>query len=334
MRAKFLYPVVAAFAAFFIHSCSVNDPVDDLKASKSSNTEGLCNCQEVDLQKTVGGERTFGTLTVCHDAENLYVTFATVNPMIKTHVGVFEDEPSEINPSPKFLAYKDLLSPPKQTVSTTTIALGDLSGTIYIAALATVQGGDGEGGGQIWGVGTDPGIPIFGNPNSRYFAYELDPLCVTPPPPGDGCSFSQGYWFAKPNVVWPGCEEATDIEKCGSVTIGGITYTREEARAIFRSKNAKTGATTAKKAFLQASTIQLSMDSGKDITDGNILTALATINTYFECIGQKALPTTINSNNFNKASCGGVTKAQLAAAAATLDAYIQANHCDKMVVTL
>jgi hypothetical protein len=42
------------------------------------------------------------------------------------------------------------------------------------------------------------------------------------PEEGAGCSLSMGYWFAKPNLVWP-----------GTVTIGGKTYTQAEGKAIW-----------------------------------------------------------------------------------------------------
>jgi uncharacterized repeat protein (TIGR01451 family) len=55
------------------------------------------------------------------------------------------------------------------------------------------------------------------------------------------CSFSQGYWFAKPGVVWP-----------HDVTVGGLTFTQEEAQAFWPAT------TVMDKAFTQYATIVLS----------------------------------------------------------------------------
>ena len=71
---------------------------------------------------------------------------------------------------------------------------------------------------------------------------------VPPPPPPDteGCSLSQGYWFAKPNLVWT-----------SNVTVGGHSYTQAEGKAIWNTSNAG-GISDAKKAFTQVAAIKLS----------------------------------------------------------------------------
>ena len=77
-----------------------------------------------------------------------------------------------------------------------------------------------------------------------------------PEGPLEGCSFSQGYWFAKPNLVWPDVNGADD----GNVTIGGHHYTQAEGKAIWNSSNAG-GIADTKKAFLQVAAIKLSADN-------------------------------------------------------------------------
>lgn len=62
----------------------------------------------------------------------------------------------------------------------------------------------------------------------------------------EGCSLSQGYWFAKPEVIWP-----------FDVVIGGKSYTQAEGLAIWNSSN-KGGIKDAKKGFLQVAAIKLS----------------------------------------------------------------------------
>ena len=61
------------------------------------------------------------------------------------------------------------------------------------------------------------------------------------------CSLSMGYWFAKPQAVWPN----------GTVTIGGHTYTQAEGKAIWNSTN-KGGMPGSKLAFQQIAAIKLS----------------------------------------------------------------------------
>ncbi len=67
------------------------------------------------------------------------------------------------------------------------------------------------------------------------------------------CSLSQGYWFAKPGVVWPDVNGAT----AGEVTIGNQNYTQAEGAAIWGTSNAG-GIKHSKKGFLQVATIKLS----------------------------------------------------------------------------
>jgi hypothetical protein len=74
--------------------------------------------------------------------------------------------------------------------------------------------------------------------------------------PLEGCSFSQGYWFAKPGVVWPDVNGAEP----GQITLGGKYYTQAEGLAIWRTSNAG-GISDAKRSFLQAAAIQLSDDN-------------------------------------------------------------------------
>ncbi len=71
--------------------------------------------------------------------------------------------------------------------------------------------------------------------------------------PLEGCAFSQGYWFAKPGVVWPDVNGADP----GQVTIGGKYYTQAEGVAIWNTSNAG-GISDAKKGFLQTAAILLS----------------------------------------------------------------------------
>jgi hypothetical protein len=76
------------------------------------------------------------------------------------------------------------------------------------------------------------------------------------------CSFSQGYWFARPQTVWP-----------FDVTIGGHTFTQEDGNAFWPPN------TNTKRAFTQYATIVL---SGVDLSLFPALAeAMAVIEDYF-----------------------------------------------------
>src|SRR5688572_24930495 len=72
-------------------------------------------------------------------------------------------------------------------------------------------------------------------------------------PESEGCSWSQGYWFAAPHVIWPDSNGVA----YGQITIGGHHYTQAEGKAIWNTSNAG-GIKDSKKAFLQVAAIKLS----------------------------------------------------------------------------
>ncbi|XWW46490.1 carboxypeptidase regulatory-like domain-containing protein [Fibrella sp. USSR17] len=125
-------------------------------------------------------------------------------------------------------------------------------------------------------------------------------------PCGNGCSMSQGFYFAKPNSPWT------------TVTLGGYTYTYNEARAIWSSSNAK-GINDTKKAFLQAATIALS--AGTISPTASVWTDYNTINTYLTNLGKK-----ITAGDLGPTGSSASKKA--ATAAGNIGKWIQANHCD------
>lgn len=120
------------------------------------------------------------------------------------------------------------------------------------------------------------------------------------------CSLSQGYWFAKPNAVWP-----------GSVVLGGKTYTQSEGKAIWNTSNSK-GLLNAKAAFTQASAIKLSNVS----PNASVWADVQIIENYFNTIA-KLNPASLPPN----AKTG--LNAQAGAAAGRLGTWIQNNHCNE-----
>lgn len=121
------------------------------------------------------------------------------------------------------------------------------------------------------------------------------------------CSLSQGYWFAKPNAVWPN----------GNVVLGGKTYTQLEGKAIWNTSNSK-GLLNAKAAFTQAAAIKLSNVS----PNASVWADVQIIENYFSSIS-KLNPASLPSN-----SKTGLN-AQAGAAAGRIGTWIQKNHCNE-----
>ena len=152
-----------------------------------------------------------------------------------------------------------------------------------------------------------------------YFKSGANTGCCTKPTTGIGCrldddfcSFSQGYWFARPHTIWP----AT-----GSL-IGGLNYTQEQGKAIWSASNAG-GKKDAKKAFLQASAVKLSYELNGLTIPASVQADLDIIDAYFvslhTTLGGKMTASNIPANS--------PASALAAAAASRLSTYIQGNHC-------
>ena len=151
------------------------------------------------------------------------------------------------------------------------------------------------------------GIAFYKSGNVTRCGETCFPGLGCPEPEGEGCSFSQGYWFAKPNVVWP-----------GTVTVGGHTYTQAEGMAIFASSNAG-GIGTAKKVFLQVATIKL---SGASVLGGATVWPYVTIGNNWLSTLPKLTPS--NVKNFNNTAGAAEAKA----AADAISTWIEGHHCD------
>ena len=112
-----------------------------------------------------------------------------------------------------------------------------------------------------------------------------------PDPVFGECSYSQGYWFARPQTVWP-----------HDVTIGGHIFTQEEGKAFWPSN------TNTKRAFTQYATIVL---SGVDLSlFPDLAEAMAVIEDYFANLYPDAAPRQVNQ------------------AAGYIGDWVDQNHCD------
>lgn len=118
----------------------------------------------------------------------------------------------------------------------------------------------------------------------------------------EGCSFSQGFYFASPHATW------------GEVSVGGHVYTYAEAVAIWKSSN-KGGISDAKKAFLQVATIYL---SGSSVGYGIIWDYVETAEAYLYTLPKL---TAANVKNYNSGP-------DAAAAAGNIGNWIEEHHCE------
>lgn len=119
----------------------------------------------------------------------------------------------------------------------------------------------------------------------------------------EGCSLSQGFWFASKNAVWP----------VTGVTVGGKTYTKAEGLAIWNSSN-KGGIAHAKQGFLQVAAIKL---SGTVLLAATVWADVAIVEAWLDTL-PKLTPT--NVKNFSNPD--------VAAAAGRIGDWINAHHCE------
>ena len=119
-------------------------------------------------------------------------------------------------------------------------------------------------------------------------------------------SYSQGFWFAKPQTVWPGN---------GTITLGNKVYTQAEGKAIWDASNKK-GLADSKAAFTQAAAIKLSEGLGLVKPSASVWADVAIVDAYLATLN-KLTPTYLPTGN-----------AAAKAAAGRISTWIQANHVD------
>jgi len=117
----------------------------------------------------------------------------------------------------------------------------------------------------------------------------------------EGCSMSQGFWFAKPQSVW------------SSVTVGGYSYTHTESLAIWNTSNAG-GIADAKKGFLQVAAIKLS--GSTVLSTDSVWDDVAIVEAWLSPLAKL---TTLNLNDFSNSNA--------AQAAGRIGNWIDAHHC-------
>jgi hypothetical protein len=151
------------------------------------------------------------------------------------------------------------------------------------------------------------GAPFLINPgNSNEWAtafYYCKQDCTIPIDPW--CAYSQGYWFNNPPVSW-----------CQNATFGTLDVTKQDGTALWPAKE-----NWVKKAFFQASALQLSMtciNNGKPIPDS--------ISSYYN-----SLDTFLSQLNYTDLENGtfppGTDSTAIKTASGKIGKWICQNHC-------
>jgi hypothetical protein len=118
-----------------------------------------------------------------------------------------------------------------------------------------------------------------------------------------GCSMSQGYWFASPAAVWPS----------SGVTVGGHTYTEAEAKAIWNTSN-QNGLPDSKKAFTQLVAIKLS--SSTIGANASVWSDVSVAENYLSTLN-KLTPSYLPTGDTSASSSAGA-----------IGVWINNNHCN------
>lgn len=112
----------------------------------------------------------------------------------------------------------------------------------------------------------------------------------------EGYSYSQGFWFAKPQTIWSN----------GSLTIGGQTYTQEEGKAIWNATNKK-GLADSKAGFTQAAAIKLSAELNLVSPTASVWADVTIVENYLKTLS-KLTPTYLPTANASaKAAAGRIS---------------------------
>ncbi|MEP6700775.1 MAG: hypothetical protein ABJA85_05645 [Bacteroidota bacterium] len=136
-------------------------------------------------------------------------------------------------------------------------------------------------------------------------------------PEEEGCSFSQGYWFAN-NPAHPDGVHPWGGDGSATVTVGGKVYTNPQGLAIWNTSNAG-GIKDSKKAFTQLAAIRL---SGVDETDPALSGAIATIECWLGSIPKLSPANLPNQSATSITTCGNAKNA-----AGIISDWINAHHC-------
>lgn len=246
-----------------------------------------------------------GNVTVYNSATEIYVEYNVTAPgwsLTQTHVYVGDPTayPKTPNNAPQIgnFPYGDETLVAGTTFASYVVPMGaySIGDSVMVAAHGVVVNGTGSE--TAWSAGRRFATNWF-----TYSTYGIAPL-VEPTDDGEGCSLSQGYWFANSNNgrVWP-----------ASLTVGGHAYTESQAVAIWTASGRGVNQNT-KHALTQVGAILLSGSSV--LPNAQVWSDVNMVNAYLATLPKlsptylPALPANINQ------------------AAGRIGAWISENHCD------
>jgi hypothetical protein len=300
---------------------------EELNRQNSAPFIGLttnCNinyCGEGTSKTLCAGQNIpMGSVTFNNDKDgNIYVTYSASGNWYFTelHLFVGSDLASlPVNKSgmavPGQFPYKVVFTSPYNVQSYTFKIPGLTGDCFYIAAHSAVvemKCGQILQSQTAWGDGCS-GQPISSKGSWGTFFSACKVICEQT---SDGCSFSQGYWFAtgngnNPGHAWPAA---------GSVTVGGYTYTEAEGKALWNAAGTSAGL----RGLTQVSALKLS------IANGTLSGVPAILQPYVQTIENflSSKPKLTPSN------CGDAIydDATVSVAAGAIGDWINGNHCDQ-----
>lgn len=246
-----------------------------------------------------------GTVTINNDNDNYYITYRTSGNWylnrLHMYAGVASAAPLDHDghPVPGMFPYMGSNGLCKEF--TFVVPANSIASCFDVFAYAQMVETDASGNpirsAEAWAFGQS--FTPDGHPATfmKYCKQSCDVI------EGEGCSMSQGYWFASPVSVWP----------TSGVTVGGHTYSKAEALAIWNTTNAG-GIKHSKKAFLQVATIKL---SGSTISpSASIWDEVAICETWLASKGKLSPSYLPTGNNAVSAAAGHIGN------------WINNNHCE------
>lgn len=307
---KHISMLLVVLTAIFLGSCKkdIISPTNNTYQSTAHRDDNITFCGHGKVTELIAGQNiNVGSVSVNNDMTNLYITYSTTGNWfineLHLYVGTISGLPKTKtgNPIPGQFPYSQSFSSNTQSY-TFVIPLSNITNDCFIvAAHSSVSLHDVNGGiiktETAWGNGTR--ITLTGNWGMYFDACKQ--VC-TPPSEGEGCSMSQGYWFASPVSVWPST----------GVTVAGYTYTKQEALDIWNTSNAG-GIPDSKKGFLQVATIYL---SGETVFhSATVWTDVATVEAWLSTL-DKLSPSNLPTGNSNAGSAAG-----------RIGDWVNAHHC-------
>lgn len=262
--------VLAMYAAFVLQSCSKEAETITPNATAKSNSSQhrIANtCGEPKTVALIAGQNIVaGNVTVSNTETDLIVTYTTGHGWYIKELHLYAGDCARIptnnsgNPIPGRFPFNNSFSGTATTTYTYTIPLANLPECYCIAAHAVVAK-PGAGTETAWGQGTR-----FVSRGNWAMKFEY---CTQRCEPVEVCAYNPQEIIGNLSATWP----------TTTVTVGGFTYTQQEAYDIYNEPT-----TDAKTAFIYIAAIKL---SGANVPASEPVQAdVATIDAWLATLGK------------------------------------------------